>query len=78
MMLFSSLSIVIVIVPEDYYDDLAAWKFILFSFSLLYNELSLTMDAPHMGCQRGTHRCGAAAPVRRGEQRGDRCGNIDD
>ena len=37
-----------------------------------------SMDAPHMGCRRWTCRCGAAAPVRRGEQRGDRWGNIDD
>ena len=36
------------------------------------------MDIPHEGCQSGTCRYRADAPVRRGEHRGGRWGNIDD
>ena len=83
MMLFSSLSIVIVIVPRR----LLWWSrgmetHILLLLIIVQYIIShypiVSMDAPHNGCQRGTCRCGAAAPVRRGEQRGGRWGNIDD
>ena len=89
-MLFSSLSIiiviviVIVIVPRR----LLWWSrgmeihilllLLIIVQWIISHYLIVSMDAPHMGCQRGTCRCGAAAPVRRGEQRGDRQGNIDD
>ena len=86
MMLFSSLSIVIVIVIVP--RRLLWWSrgmeihillhLLIIVQWIISHYLIETMDAPQSGCQRGTCRCGAAAPVRRGEQRGDRWGNIDD
>ena len=84
MMLFSSLSLVIVIVPRR----LLWWSrgmeihilllLLIIVQWIISHYLIGSTDAPHRGCQEGTCRCGAAAPVRRGEDRGDRWGNIHD
>ena len=87
MMLFSSLSIVIVIVIVIVPRRLLWWSrgmeihillLLIIVQWIISHYLIGSRYAPHMGCQRGTFGCGAAAPVRRGEQRGDRWGNIDD
>ena len=85
MMLFSSLSIVIVIVIVP--RRLLWWSrgmeihillLLIIVQWIISHYLIGSIYASHSGCQVGTCRCGAAAPVRRGEQRGDRYGNIDD
>ena len=86
MMLFSSLSIVIVIVIVP--RRLLWWSrgiemhilllLIIVQWIISHYLIVVSIYAPHNGCHEGTCRCGAAAPVRRGEQRGDRWGNIDD
>ena len=86
-MLFSSLSIVIVIVIVIVPRRLLWWSrgmeihillLLIIVQWIISHYLIESMDAPHDGCHEGTCRCGAAAPVRRGEQRGDIWGNIDD
>ena len=88
MMLFSSLSIVIVIVIVIVPRRLLWWSrgmeihilllLLIIVQWIISHYLIGTMDASYSGCHNGTCRCGAAAPVRRGEQRGDRYGNIND
>ena len=85
MMLFSSLSIVIVIVivPRRLLwlslgIEIHILLLLIIVHWIISHYLIDSKYAPHSGCQRGTCRCGAAAPVRRGEQRGGRWGNIDD